>query len=680
MKQHSNKPPSFALRFLAWFCPPGLYESIEGDLMEQFDEDVKEAGEKKAKRRFVWNVIKFFRPGIILRNRFSFELNLGYMLINYFKVAVRVTLRNKTYSSVNIFGLTFGLSSAILLFLWIQKEFTYDQFHVDKDQLFVAWNREVDKGQINCWLTTPRILAPTLVQEYTSIESATSYGEYGSKHLFTIGQKRIVKNTGVFVDAPFLSMFSFPLLKGDARIALANPNSIVLTESFARQLFGDKDAFGESLSIGESGYTFPFTVTGILKDLPDNTDFHFEYLISWQFLESLGEKDTYWGNNSVKTYIKLKLGENVASFNKAIKDIAKPHLEAGSKLEYFIYPITKMRLYSRFENGIQSGGRIAIIRMLGLLGVCLIVIACINFVNLSTARAQKRAKEIGIRKVTGAVRRSLIVQFLCESVLIAFGAGMLSIIIVYFSIPWFSSLVNQPLTLEFSSPKFWIALVSLIMIIGFLAGGYPAIYLSSFQPIRVLTGAPITQASRNTLRQMLVVFQFGFAVVMVLSVIVIRNQINFIQNREAGYAKNGLIYLPLTGDLEKNYLAYKNELISLGVASSITKTSGPITEHWGNTNGIEWSGKDPLDKTAIERFYVDADIVATAGLTILQGRDIDLRSPNDSTAVLLNEAAVKLMGFKQPIGETIVDNDIDSHFTLPKNSSDGLTRWQKENV
>jgi putative ABC transport system permease protein len=658
---NKHKPPLLALRFLAWFCPPSLYESIEGDLLEQFEEDVQNLGATKAKRKLLWNVIKFFRLGILLRNKFSTNIIDNFMLFNYFKVASRLIIRNKTYSAITVFGLAFGLSSAILLFLWIHKEFTYDQFHADKNRIFVAWNRELDKGQINCWLATPRVLAPTLTQEYSAIESAVSYGAYGSKHLFTAGEKRVVKNTGVFVDAPFLTMFSFPLLKGDAPKALTNSNSIVLTESFAKQLFGDKEAFGETLTIGESGYTFPFTITGILKDLPDNTDFRFDYLLTWGFLESLGEKDTHWRNNSVKTYIKLKEGENIDSFNQTIKDIAKPHLEAGSTVEYFAYPLTKMRLYSRFENGVQSGGRITIIRMLGILGVCLVVIACINFVNLSTARAQKRAKEIGIRKVTGAMRLSLIAQFLCESILIASCAGLFSVLIVYFTIPSFGSLVNQPLTLEFDNLAFWLTFILLVLVVGILAGGYPALYLSSFQPIRVLTGAPITRASRNTLRQMLVIFQFGFAVVMIVSVIVIRNQIEFVQNREAGYAKNGLIYLPLTGDLEKNYRAYKNELVSSGVATSVTKTSAPITEHWSNTNVIEWNGKDPLDKTSVERFNVDADIVATAGLKIVQGRDIDLLFPNDSTAVLLNEAAVKLMGFKQPVGEIIIDNDIEWH-------------------
>ncbi len=659
---NNNGIPKWANKFLSTICPDHLIEEIEGDLIQKFNRDIKNFGEKRAKRRLLWNIIRFFRPGIIFRNRFSVDLNQGYMLTNYFKVAARVMLRNKAYAVINIAGLALGITSAILLFLWIAKEFNYEQFHVDKDRIYEAWNRELANGEINCWSTTPRILAPTLVEEYPAVESAISYGAYHSSHLFTAGKTQLIKTSGVFTDASFLTMFSFPLLKGNPSTALGNPNSIVITESFAKQLFGDKEPFGADVTIGESGYTFPFTVTGILKDLPSTTEFHFDYLVSWQFLESLGEKDTYWGNNSVLTFVKLREGEDVNQFTEIVKDIAKKHSKEESSVEVFLYPLTKLRLYSKFENGVQAGGRIENIRMIGILGICLIAIACINFINLSTARAQKRAKEVGVRKVTGAHRHSLIIQFLCESVLLALGAGIISIVIVFLSLPSFSMLVQQSLSLDFQSITFWSIAIAFIVFIGVLAGSYPAFYLSSFHPVRILKGAPITSAHRGRLRQLLVVLQFGFAVTMILSVIVIGKQIRYAQHREAGYAKDHLIYQPMTGDLEKNYQAYKNELLSSGVATSVTKTSAPITERWSNTNEISWNGKDPLDKILIERFNVDEDISTTAGLTILEGRDMDLQHyPSDSTAVLLNETAAKLMGFKHPVGEIILDNEIEWH-------------------
>lgn len=661
MKNEVSTPPRWIFRFLSWFCPAYLLEEIEGDLHQRYARDVKRWGLQKAKRRLVWNALRFFRPGILLRNKPTTSLTSLYMIGSYLKIASRVMMRSKTYSAINVLGLTLGITGAMLLFLWIEKEFTYDQFHADKERIYKAWNRETHNGDVSCWSTTPRILAPTLTQEYASVESAISYATYGSSQLFTVGNKRLVSTSGVYTDAQFLTMFSFPLVKGNASTALKDPTSIVLTESFARQLFGDRDPFGETLTIGESGYSFPFTVSGILKDLPSNTDFHFDYLISWQFLESIGEKDTFWGNNSLSTYVKLKEGEDVSRFNELVKDVVKKHVNE-SAVEVFLYPLTKMRLYSRFENGVQAGGRIEIIRMLGILGICLIAIACINFINLSTARAQKRSKEVGVRKVTGAFRHSLILQFLCESVLLALGAGIISIAIVYLSLPWFSALVEQTLSLNVQSVLFWLTIIASIVGIGILAGAYPAFYLSSFQPVRILKGAPVTSSNRNRLRQVLVVFQFGFAVTLIVSVIVISRQINYTQERETGYAKNNLVYLPLTGDLIKNYHAYKNDLLSKGIATSVTKTSAPITEQWSNTTEMSWRGKDPQNKPSIERFYVDESIVPTAGLTIVEGRDLDLlRYTSDSTAVLLNEAAVKLMGFIQPIGEVVMDNGIEWH-------------------
>lgn len=653
-------PPKLAACFLGAICPDDLCEEIEGDLMQRFGRDIQKYGLARARIKYCWNVVRFFRPGIVLRSRKNLALTSSFMIGNYFKVAARVMVRNKAYSAINIMGLTLGIASALLLFLWIEKEFSYDQFHSDKDRIFVAWNRQLQNGEVSCWSITPRVLAPTINEEYSGVESAVSYAAYHSEELITVGDKRILKNTGVFTDPEFLTMFSLPMIKGDPATALSNPNSIVLTESLSRQLFGDKESLGETLTVGESGYTFPFTVTGILKDLPDNTGFDFEYLISLQFFEDFDGKDTYWGNNSVSTFVKLRPGTDVNEFNEVIKNVVKKHFEEEKSIEIFLYPLTRMRLYSGFENGIQTGGRIEIIRMIGMLGICLVVISCINFINLSTARAQKRSKEVGIRKVTGAFRVSLITQFLCESVLIAFGAGMLSLLIVYLALPWFSTLVNQPLTLAYQSITFWAAILLFIVFIGMLAGAYPAFYLSAFHPIRVLKGALINTAGRNTLREVLVTFQFGFAVTLIVSVIVVRMQIEHTQNRSVGYNKDNLVYQPMTGDLSKNYQVYRRDLLASGAATDVTKTSWSIADRWSNTTGIEWRGKDPQDKTTIERINSDQGIVSTLGLTILQGRDLDLdHFSSDSTGVLLNEAAVSLMGFDQPVGEVIRDNGID---------------------
>ena len=654
--------PKLTFRFLEWFCPAQLYEEIEGDLIQKFEKDVRLIGERKAKRRLIWNAVRFFRPGIIFRNKVTSPQPPINMLANYFKIAARIMVRNKGYSMINIFGLAIGMTGAILLGLWIHNEFSYDRFHAEKERIYTVWNRQSNPDGINCWSTTPRVLAPTLINNFTAVETAVSFATYSDSYLFSVGDKRIMKNEATFTDPQFLTLFSFPLLKGDVSKALGNPNSIVLTEKFAKQLFGNKEAFGEAVTVSQTGYDIPFTVTGILKDLPSNTDFHFEFLIPWQFIERNFGKDTEWSINSVTTLVKTKEQVSIEALNKGIKDLKKKNTQGSDDTELFLYPFTQTHLYSRFENGVAAGGRIEIVRMLGILGVCLVAIACINFINLSTARAARRTKEIAVRKVTGAYRYSLIYQFLCESLLVSFVAGVLSLLAVYSLLPFFNILMQQQITLDVSDYSFWASATGIFVFVGLLAGSYPAFYLSSFQPVQILKGGLVNGSGKNFLRTLLVVLQFGFAITLIVSTIVVYQQTLYVQNREAGYAKNNLIYHYSTGDLVKNYQSYKRELMETRAALSVTRTSSPITDRLSNTSGIKWRGKDPENKTVIERFNTDEDISKTAGITIVEGRDMDLSNyPSDSTGVLLNEAAVKLMGFKEPLGEVIEDNGIEWH-------------------
>ncbi|MBS1506371.1 MAG: ABC transporter permease [Bacteroidetes bacterium] len=651
----------FAIKLLRKFCPSQLLEEIEGDLLQQFQRDIRLVDERKAKQRLLWNAIRYCRPGILLRNKIKSNINTVDMLTNYLKVALRVMGRSKSYSFINLFSLALGITSFALLFIWIQQELSYDQFHADKDRLFKVWNRDIANGKINCWDVTPRVLAPTLHEEFAGVETAVSYAAWGEQHLFVEGQKRILKTSGAYADSSFLTMFSFPLIKGDARTAFKDPKSIAITETFARELFGDEEAMGKSVTIGEGEASMPVTITAVLKDLPTNTEFKFEYILPYSLVEMVTGKKVRWGLNSVYTYVKLREGVNADEFNELVKGVVKKHYKDTKTREVFLFPLTKMRLYSRFENGVQSGGRIEIIRLLGILGLALLVIACINFINLSTARAQRRSKEVAIRKVTGAFRHSLIAQFLCESMLLAFGAGLLSLGAVYLALPYFSTLVNEKLVLNFYNINFWLGGVSLLLLVGLLAGSYPAFYTSAFQPVKILKGF-FTASSKSVLRTALVVFQFGIAITLMVSVFVVQRQIMYIQNRDKGYDKENLIYQNFTGTLGKNFQSYKNELLQRGIATSVTKTSNPITERWSNTDGIMWRGKDAQDKTLFERFYADQHLATTAGLTILRGRDMDLEKySTDSTAVLLNEAAAKAMGFSDPIGEKIQDNGVDWH-------------------
>lgn len=580
------------------------------------------------------------------------------MFKNYLKVAVRNLLRNKGFSFINISGLAVGMASAILIILWIQNEVSYDQFHANKDRIYEAWNKAVFSGKLQCWNTTPKVLARTLEHDVPEVERSVRVN-WPSNFLFSVGEKRITK-IGNIVDSGFLQMFTFPLLKGNPATALNDMHSIVLTERFSKELFGSEDAMGKVVKLDNQDN---FKVTGIVKDLPNNTRFNFEYLIPWSYLTSKGEDDSVWENNSTRTYVLLKPNASIAAAQTKIRTIKRKYSNEDQHWEMFLYPMSRWRLHSSFTNGVEdAGGRIEFVRLFGIIAAFILLIACINFMNLSTARSEKRAKEVGIRKVVGAQKGFLIAQFIGESILLAFIAGVIAVIIVQISLPGFNQLTDKKLSLNYGDPYFWLATFGFIIFTGIAAGSYPAFFLSSFQPVRVLKGTFKAVNALITPRKVLVVLQFTFAITLIICTIIVKQQIDYAQNRQSGYDKHNLIYHFLTGDLEKNYSLVKDELLSRGVATSVTKTSAPLTQGWSDSWGFQWDGKDPNDKTDFDRYSADEDISGTAGLQFVQGRDFNLREyPTDSTGVILNESAVKAMGFKQPLGQVVKDGDVNYH-------------------
>jgi putative ABC transport system permease protein len=579
------------------------------------------------------------------------------MIKNYFKIAWRNLLRKKGFSFINISGLAIGIAAASLIVIWLLNEVSYDRFHANADRVYNVYNAFKNEGKINSWNTTPMIMAKAIQQDYPEVESVVR-AHWPQQLLFTNGEKKL-KVSGICVDSGFLNMFSFPLIKGSTNTVLNNNYSVVITESLAKKLFADEEPVGKTVMIDNKDN---FTVTGVLKNLPNNTSFDFEYLIPWSYMRSRGWTDEFWSNNSTNTYVMLKKEASLASIAPKIKTLRSKYDKESPKMETFLYPISRSYLYGRFDNGKESGGKIETIRLFSIIAAFIILIACINFMNLSTARSEKRAKEVGIRKVVGAQKKSLIGQFLAESILISFIAGLFALAIILIALPYFGDLVQKKISLNFSDYRFWLAGTGIILFTGMLAGSYPALYLSSFKPVAVLKGTFKKAHALITPRKVLVVLQFTFAIMLIIGTIIVRQQLRNAQDRQTGYSKDNLVYSFLEGDLEKNYPNIKNELLSSGIAESITKTSAPITEGWSNTWGFEWKGKEPNDKTVLDRYCADDDICKTTGLQIVQGRDIDLdKYITDSTAIILNESAVKHMKFANPIGETIKDNDIEWH-------------------
>lgn len=575
------------------------------------------------------------------------------MFKNYIKIAWRNLLRNKAFSLINIVGLAIGMAGAILIFEWVQNELSFDQFHANKDTLYKVWNRNTPKGPVYTWDVSSGAVGPALKQQFPEVK-ATARTSWPTPRLFNFADKAI-KATGLDVDKPFLTMFSFPLLEGSSAHALDDVNSVVLTQTLAGKIFGKQDPMGKMVKIDNKD---AYKVTGVMKDLPNNTQFDFEYLVSLAGSPQAAYMETKWNTNAFNTYVQLQPGSSIAEVDRKIKDLVLKH-NPTTEEEIFLHPASKWHLYSRFENGKVVGGRIETVRLLFVIACLILLIACINFMNLSTAQSEKRAKEVGLRKTIGASRFMLIKQFLSESILVSFISAVIALLLVQIFLPAFNQITDKKLTIEYGNPLFWLFGIGFILITGLLAGSYPAFFLSSFQPVRTLKGLFKGKIQLITPRKVLVVLQFTVAIVLIVSTLIIYKQIKYTQQRDTGYVQNMLLEHPINGDILKNFDLIKNELINQGIATAVSKTSMTITVDGSTSQGLQWGDQNPDHvKIPFSQFASTGDFAKTMGLKMVAGRDIDIANyPTDSNAVLLNATAIDWMKLKNPIGQTITANN-----------------------
>ncbi|QEC65967.1 FtsX-like permease family protein [Panacibacter ginsenosidivorans] len=578
------------------------------------------------------------------------------MLTNYFRTAWRSLVRGKSFSFINIAGLAIGMAGAMLILLWIQNEISFDKFHENKDNLYEVYvltsNTDGHPGAVDA---TSQPLGPALKKSYPEIDAFTRVWELRD-WLLSTNDKSLLSMQGFIVDSSFLKMFNFPLIEGNIAEQLKNRNGIVITQDLAKRLFGNEDAIGKIIKTENADN---FTVTGVLKNPPINTRFQFDYLLPWSFRDTQNDGYTNeterWLSNNTSTYVLLKPNTNVAALNEKIKNITKNYTGRNDVWTHFLFPLDKWHLYSEFQDGKSVGGRIDTVRVFAVIAFFILLIACINFMNLSTARSEKRAKEVGIRKVVGARKSLLIGQFITEAFFTASIAGVIALFIVQLVLPAFDALVDTQLPIPYTNIYFWLCAFAFIIITSLLAGSYPAFYLSSFKPASIFKKQFKKTNSAISPRKVLVVLQFTFTIILIVATIVVRNQIQYAQDRDKGYSNNNLIHVDFVGDIDKNYPIIKQELINSRIASSVTKNLIGVTNGGAHTWGLRWINENPTDtNTTITLYSEDADWVKTAGLHLIAGRDIDIyKYPADSNAVVLNETAVKFMGFKDPVGQTI---------------------------
>ncbi|HEX7016485.1 MAG TPA: ABC transporter permease [Cyclobacteriaceae bacterium] len=572
------------------------------------------------------------------------------MLKNFLLVALRNLRKNAFYSFINIAGLSLGIACSILIILWVADETSFDKFHPKADRLYQVWVNAYYDGQIDSWNAVPIPTAEAMKPADANIVRA-AIANWGNEHLLATSDDKRLSKLGYVVGGEFLQMFQFPLIRGNAEQALNDASSIVITESTAKALFGDEDAMNKVIRVDNQ---FDLKVSGILRDIPSNSSFQFDFLLPYKHWHSTNEwvkqHESNWGDYSVQAFVELNDPKNMASVENSIRGMLTEHGESDEvKHEFFLYPLLRWRLHSNFENGVEQGGLIDYVQLFTVIAVFIIVIACINFMNLATARSERRAREVGIRKSMGSHRRQLILQFIGESMILAFISFAIAVAAAHLLLPFYNALVGKKLVIDYSSAAFWMISLGTILVTGVLAGSYPAFYLSGFQPVKVLKGKPITGKAASLPRKVLVTLQFGFSIFLIISMFVIYNQIQLVKSRDIGYAQENLITVPLNKDYHDNLRPLKTELLASGVVESMVQANSAITEIHSR-NFVDWPGKPEGLKVMFNTVATGYDWAKTMGVKMIQGRDFSEDYKSDSLAIVVNKAALELMGLEDPIG------------------------------
>ncbi|WP_142685933.1 ABC transporter permease [Chitinophaga polysaccharea] len=610
------------------------------------------------------------------------------MFGNYFKVAWRNLIRNKAFSVINILGLTIGLACSLLIVLWVWDERSIDNFHEQGSRLYLVYERQFVDKEIFASYKTPGMLANEMKRTIPEIAYASNFSwiDDNPDRLTFEGNNKVAKFDACYADSDYFKMMSYPLLEGNPTTVLNKPGSICISEKMAKAFFGSAAAaIGKILRYDNRN---SLAITGVFKDLPQHVSAKFDCLIDWaSFLrENDWAKD--WGNVGPNTLILLHKDASPQKVAAKIKNfLAKYSKSSNYRAELELQRYGDSYLHANFKAGYLSGGRIEYVRLFSIVAVFILLIACINFMNLTTARSAKRAKEIGIRKVAGAAQSVLVRQFLSEAMLVTALSVLLALMLVYGLLPFFNQLSGKQLIFPASNIYFWCSLAGLTLITGLAAGSYPAVFLSSFRPLAVLKGTLKFGSTDISLRKGLVVFQFTLSILFIIGAIVVSRQVKYIQQADLGYNRENLVYLPIEGDLAARYPVFKQEAMNAPGIKMISRIGEAPTSIGSSTWGIDWEGKMPGDNQMFTQTSAGYDFVKTLNLKMIAGRDLSKDFASDSAGYLVNEAALRIIGYKDPIGKplsmwgkkgTIVGVLKDFHFSLFHDPIHPLIVWNGE--
>jgi putative ABC transport system permease protein len=666
MKENKTSPPKIILRILEWFCPTSLHEGIEGDLLEQFEKDINDKGIAKAKRNLAWNVLKFFRWSILLRNRFSIKIINSIMWMSYLKITYRNILKNKGYSFINVFGLSLGIACCLLILSYVRFELSYDNFHPEKERTYrvdqaLAWQSDQISG------STAPPLANAMKSNYPEVEEVmriNTPGDFIVRSSEGTAQVKAFNETHVFAaDANFFSFFGFKLKEGNPATALVGVNKVVLSEETAKKLFGDTPALGKILQFGEERKAVE--VTGVTVRQPANTHFHFDYLLSMDTNPQVKKRDWSWVWTQVVTYVRLKPQANAQSLERKMasfsEKVIKPAFASkgmdyenafkGKGWTFYLTPINDIHLKSG-DNRLGSVGSIQYVYTFSVIGGFVLLIAAINFINLSTARGTKRAKEVGVKKAIGALRSSLISQFQSESILLTLFSTVIALIVaegLRFAIV---EIAGIDIHLWKDIDVLWLLpLTSLV--IGFIAGLYPSLYLTAFKPVQVLKGKIASGMSNTSLRNSLVLVQFAISIALIIGTIIVFQQLKFINSTNLGFNKENVLLIKYAEKMGTHLEAFRHEVETYPGVTQV----GIAMELPGGGNWADDFVREGTDVTvSVALVKIDDNYFKMLGFELLAGRAFEKDRPSDKNAIIPNEITVRLFGWKpeEAIGQYIV--------------------------
>ncbi len=654
-------PPKLPLKFFQWYCHPKLRDSIEGDLMELYEERIIEKGKRKADLRFMIDVLLLFRRGIIKPTREQQNLNTFGMYKSYFKIGWRNLLKNKGYSIINIGGLALGMGVAMVIGLWVYDELSFNTYYQNYPRVAQVMKGGQFEGKHYVGQKSlPFPLIDQLKNNYGSNFKHIVPASWRSDGVLSINDKKISK-VGMFIGEEAPEMLTFNMIHGTWK-GLKDMNSIMISQSTSEALFGNADPINQIIKINSEKEA---TVTGVYEDFPKNTEFFgIQYFRPWEFLVNDGAwmRQQGWDNHFLQIYAEIQPHATFESTTaniidaevKAIKDLAYMKDELKYNYEILLLPMSDWHLRAEFKEGVLQSGPVQLVWFIGSIGAFVLLLACINFMNLSTARSEKRAKEVGIRKAIGSIRRQLVGQFLSESFLVVVFAFVIAIAFVFASLPLFNDLSGKEMSMPWSQLWFWISSFAFLLITGLLAGSYPALYLSSFKPVSVLKGVFRAGRFASVPRRILVVVQFTVSVILIICTGVIYNQLVFVKNRPVGYEREGLLMIPKKSDVfNKKADALRTELKASGAVTEIGESGGMITSVWSNNGGFTHNGRDLDHNRGYGTLTVSHDFGKTVGWQFIDGRDFSKDIASDSSGFVINEAAAKFMEIKNPVGETI---------------------------